>query len=162
MSRLLWNDDDAIFYDYNFVTQQQTPIPSLAAFYPLWAGVASAEQARRMVHVWLPRFLQEGGLVTSLDTQLGRQWAWPNGWAPLQWIVAEGLDRYGFNAEATSVRERWCTTCATMFGRTNVLWEKYDVVNPGSGGEEGLYGHVTGFGWTNGVFVDFARKLARV
>lgn len=160
MSHLLWDDTASIYYDFDYVAQVQTPLPSLAGFYPLWAGLASQEQAARMVQAWLPRFLQQGGLVTSLDTQAGRQWAWPNGWAPLQWIVAAGLDRYGFSAEANEVRERWCTTCATMFERTQVLWEKYDVVNPSDGGAEGgLYGHVTGFGWTNGVFVDFARTL---
>ncbi len=113
----------------------------------------------RIVQTQLPHFLQPGGLVTSLDMRAGRQWAWPNGWAPLQWIAAEGLDKYGFHTEAHEVRQRWCTTCAAMFEQTGVLWEKYDVVNPGNPGEAGLYGHVTGFGWTNGVLVDFAHKL---
>ena len=160
INRILWDEAAGLYLDFNFVSQARTPTPSLATFYPLWAGLATPEQAERIVNTWLPRFLQEGGLVTSLDTRVGRQWAWPNGWAPLQWIAAAGLDRYGFVEAAREVRERWCTTCAAMFARTGVLWEKYDVVNPGSGGEEGLYGHVTGFGWTNGVFVDFARKLA--
>jgi alpha,alpha-trehalase len=43
---------------------------------------------------WLLKFLQSGGLVTTLQAAPDKQWAWPNGWAPLQWIVAEGLDRY--------------------------------------------------------------------
>jgi alpha,alpha-trehalase len=46
-----------------------------------------------------------------------------------------------------------------MFERTGALWEKYNVVDPESEVEGGLYGHVSGFGWTNGVLVDFARKL---
>ncbi len=159
VNRLLWDDAAGLYLDYDFVSQLRTRTPSLAAFYPLWAGLATQEQADRLVEEWLPRFLQEGGLVTALDTQLGRQWAWPMGWAPLQWIAAEGLDRYGYQGEAREIRTRWCTTCQTHFQRTNLLWEKYDVVSPGSSGEGGLYGHVTGFGWTNGVFVDFARKL---
>src|SRR5690606_34239883 len=135
------------------------PTPSLAGFYPLWAGVATQEQADRAVAQWLPRFEQRGGLVTSLDSREGRQWAWPNGWAPLQFIAVDGLARYAFVEEAQRIRERWCDLCATMFERTGVLWEKYNVVDPDAEAEAGLYGHVTGFGWTNGVLVDFVRKL---
>jgi hypothetical protein len=40
------------------------------------------------------------------------------------------------------------------------MWEKYNVVGETEQAEGGLYGTVTGFGWTNGVFVDFARRLA--
>jgi alpha,alpha-trehalase len=160
MHSLFWDDAAGFFLDYDYQAGRRNPTLSLAGFYPLWAGWATPEQAERAVEVHLPRFEQRGGLVTSLTPQAGRQWAWPNGWAPLQWIAAEGLDRYGFHAEAQRIRARWCDACATMHARTGVLWEKYDVVDPGGEGEEGLYGHVVGFGWTNGVFVDFARKLA--
>jgi alpha,alpha-trehalase len=159
-SNLFWEPEIGFFLDYDFVNRKRNPTPSLAGFYPLWVGLATPEQAARIVAEWLPRFQQRGGLVTSLDQQEGRQWAWPNGWAPLQWIAAEGLDRYGFHAEAQRVRASWCATCTTFYGRTGVLWEKYNVVDPDAEGEAGFYGHVTGFGWTNGVFVDFARKLA--
>ena len=161
MQEIFWDEDVGFFLDYDFEAQRRNPTLSLAGFYPLWAGWATPGQAERVVAGMLPRFAQPGGLVTSLTPQAGRQWAWPNGWAPLQWIAAEGLDRYGYHAEAHQVRRRWCDTCATMQARTGVLWEKYDVVEPGGLGEEGLYGHVTGFGWTNGVFVDFVRALER-
>jgi alpha,alpha-trehalase len=157
--QLMWDEQSGFFLDYDYVHEMRNPTPSLAGFYPLWAGVASAEQAERVIDTWLSRFEQPGGLVTALDAQQGRQWAWPNGWAPLQWIVVQGLERYGMVGEAQRLRERWCDTCAMMHARTGVLWEKYNVVAPGEEGEEGLYGHVTGFGWTNGVFVDFARAL---
>jgi alpha,alpha-trehalase len=39
------------------------------------------------------------------------------------------------------------------------MWEKYNVVETGANPEIGLYGSLAGFGWTNGVFVDFARRL---
>jgi alpha,alpha-trehalase len=158
-TNIFWDEEAGIFLDYDFSCGASDPTPTLAGFYPLWVGLATEEQAHRIVEEWLPRFQQTGGLVTSLDSQEGRQWAWPNGWAPLQWIVAEGLDRYGYHAEAEQIRTAWCDTCAAYYARTGVLWEKYNVVDAATEGEAGLYGHVTGFGWTNGVFVDFARKL---
>ena len=157
--RLLWDEDQGFFFDYDWVHGRLTPHASLAGFYPLWAGLATPEQAARAVRDWLPRFSQPGGLVTTLVEREGRQWAWPNGWAPLQWIVAEGLDRYGFTVEARTVRETWCRTCATVFAASGALWEKYNVVETARPTEGGLYGTVAGFGWTNGVFKDFARRL---
>lgn len=160
MRRVFWDAEKQFFFDYDYIEGTLNPTVSLAGFYPLWAGLATPEQAATVVREWLPKLEQPGGLVTSLDARQGRQWAWPMGWAPLQYIVVEGLETYGYRAESDRIRAKWCDTCAAMYERTGVLWEKYNVVDPGSDGEEGLYGHVTGFGWTNGVFVDFARKLA--
>jgi alpha,alpha-trehalase len=97
--------------------------------------------------------------VTTLKQEAGKQWAYPNGWAPLQWFVVEGLDRYGFAEDAHRLREKWCNNCATVFASSGVMWEKYNVVHIGGSEEEGLYGSVKGFGWSNGVFVDFVKKL---
>jgi alpha,alpha-trehalase len=160
MENLMWDEAQGFFFDYDFKNERRNPHPSLAGFYPLWAGWATLDQAARVVRDWLPRFLQPGGLVTTLEEQAGRQWAWPNGWAPLQWIVTAGLDRYGYTAEATACRRAWCDNCAGVFAATGLMWEKYNVVAPGVHAEGGLYGHVLGFGWTNGVFTDFARRLA--
>lgn len=159
MRNIFWSDELEIFLDYDYTAGKHDPTPTLAGFYPLWAGLATELQAHRMITRWLPQFEQAGGLVTSLDALAGRQWAWPNGWAPLQQIVNEGLARYGYVDDAQRLREKWCNMCAELHARTGVLWEKYNVVDPASEGEAGLYGHVTGFGWTNGVIVDFVRKL---
>ncbi|MGI8967901.1 MAG: trehalase family glycosidase [Chloroflexota bacterium] len=159
LRELMWDEQVGIFLDYDWVRQERDPDPSLAGFYPLWAGWATPVQAERIVRDWLPRFQQPGGLVTTLKERAGRQWAWPNGWAPLQWIVADGLERYGFGVEAQAIRESWCANCVAVFAATGILWEKYNVVQVGADPEGGLYGSVPGFGWTNGVVADFARRL---
>ena len=63
-------------------------------FYPLWAGLASKEQAAR-VRANLTLFEAPGGLLTSTRVT-GNQWDAPFGWAPLQMIAADGLRRYGY------------------------------------------------------------------
>ncbi len=161
MQALMWDEDTGFFLDYDFVHERRTPHPSLAGFYPLWAGLATPDQATRMVQEWLPRFALPGGLVTTLEERAGRQWAYPNGWAPLQWIVVEGLDRYGFDAEATGIRRAWCDNCAAVFAATGLMWEKYNVTGATTSPEGGLYGSVPGFGWSNAVFSRFARELAK-
>ncbi len=161
MRELMWDADKGFFFDFEWKSEVRCPCLSLAGFFPLWAGLATPAQANEMVSRWLPKFLLPGGLVTSLDPFPGRQWAYPNGWAPLQWLAASGLDRYGFTAEATEVRKRWCNTCAHGFTAMGTMSEKYNVAEPHREPEHGLYGLVEGFGWTNGVFVDFARALER-
>ncbi len=159
MQELMWDDQLGIFLDYDYIQQKRNCTPSLASFFPLFAGAATQAQAKRMVDLWLHQFEKPGGLVTTLDSLAGRQWAAPNGWAPLQWLVTKGLDNYGFTADAVRLRQKWCKTCAYGFEKTGVLWEKYNVVDIDRLPEEGLYGAVKGFGWTNAVFVDFMSKL---
>jgi alpha,alpha-trehalase len=159
MHRLMWDEEQGLFLDWDWKQQQRNPHPSLAAFYPLFAGLARPEQAARMVRDWLPQFEHPGGLVTTLEERAGRQWAYPNGWAPLQWVVTTGLERYGYQAEAQRIMRKWCDNCATVFAATGCMWEKYAVVAGATIPEEGLYGSVPGFGWSNAVFADFARRL---
>ena len=159
MRELFWDAGQGFYFDYDWKHREPSPTASLAGFYPLWAGWATQAEANVVVEKWLPQFLVAGGVVTSLDAYSGRQWAHPNGWAPLHWITAAGLDRYGFHDAANDVRRRWCDTCAATFAVRGTLLEKYNVVEPSAAPAGGLYGLVQGFGWSNAVVVDFARKL---
>ena len=73
---------DGLYYDYDFVHRRIRPYPFLTTFYPLWAGIASQEQAARL-KANLPLFEQPGGLQTSTNPS-GNQWDAPYGWAPLE------------------------------------------------------------------------------
>jgi alpha,alpha-trehalase len=176
MHELMWNEEHKFYYDYEYARKdpQIDKYETLAGFFPMWAGLATKPQAQSMVRYWLPKFLYPGGLVTSLPNPVhpngmpSRQWSFPNGWAPLQWLVVAGLERYGYRHEAQVVRRWWCDNCALVFrsglggesmGRGTLL-EKYNVVYPGQPPIAGLYGTGVGFGWTNAVFMDFAKALA--
>ncbi|MFO0936437.1 MAG: trehalase family glycosidase [Gemmataceae bacterium] len=175
MHEVMWSEERKFYYDFEYSPIQGTDAkPSLslhetmAGFYPLWAGLATKPQAESMVRKWLPRFLHTGGMVTSLPSGvIGRQWAFPNGWAPLQWIVVNGLERYGYRHEAMVIRRWWCDNCAHVFRNgagpkafgQGMLLEKYNVVDVGQLPEPGMYGTGVGFGWSNAIFVDFARTL---
>ena len=162
INSLMWNQELGFFFDYDFCKEEINLHPSLAGFFPLWCGLATQDQAQRMVAEWLPRFEYPGGLVTTFEKQEGKQWAYPNGWAPLQWIVVDGLMRYGFLDDARRIMQKWCANCATVFKHTGEMWEKYNVIEIDTIPEEGLYGSVSGFGWSNSVFVDFVRLLDQI
>lgn len=163
----MWSTSRSFFFDYNYQKQDRGGVWSLAGFYPLWAGLASEAQAEKLVKQ-LPKFEKRGGLTTTLRPlidmsmfgSLKTQWAYPNGWAPLHYLVIEGLERYGYHAEAERVARKWLATNLHWFERHGVFLEKYNVVDPSKRPLEGVYPSQEGFGWTNGVFVYLAERYA--
>ncbi|PON92846.1 Glycoside hydrolase [Trema orientale] len=78
----------------------------------------------------------------------------PNGWAPIQHMIIEGLAKSG-SKEARSTAEdiavRWIRTNYVAYKRTGTMHEKYNVEHCGDFGGGGEYVPQTGFGWSNGV-----------
>src|SRR5580704_13775478 len=64
INRLMWNEANALYEDYDFARGRTRRYPFLTTFYPLWAGIASPVQAARLV-AQLPLFERAGGLQTS-------------------------------------------------------------------------------------------------
>jgi alpha,alpha-trehalase len=166
MNELMWDKLRGFYYDYNYVKERRGNVSSLAGFYPMWAGMVDDNQAAQLVRA-LRRFEQRGGLATT-DTQplnqfvpgmVPTQWAYPNGWAPLQFIVIKGLQRYGYHDEARHIAMKWLNTNLRWFNRHGVFLEKYNVASPDKPPVKGLYPSQTGFGWTNAVFERLCREF---
>lgn len=152
IQQLFWNDRTGFFHDYNAVTKQQTPVLTLAGVFPLFFNLATPQQAARVHNRLKADFLQAGGWVTTLN-QTGQQWDWPNGWAPLQWIVYRALMNYGFTDTAREGRDRWLALNDKVFRATGKMMEKYNVVDAALVTGGGEYPNQDGFGWTNGVYL---------
>jgi alpha,alpha-trehalase len=150
----MWNEQDGLYEDYDFAQRRMHRYPFLTTFYPLWAGIASREQAAR-VAANLPMFERAGGLQTS-TSESGDQWDAPFGWAPLQLIAVEGLRRYGYQAEADRISEKFLSMVAEQYFSRRTILEKYDVVRRSAElNREIRFGYRTneaGFGWTNAAF----------
>jgi alpha,alpha-trehalase len=157
--KYLWDERRGLFLDYNFFTGARSTYEYATTFYPLWAGLTSKEQAQAVVRN-LALFEQFGGLAMSRrETQA--QWDYPYGWAPIHLLVVEGLRRYGYAVEADRISSKFLTTVMQNFLLDHTIREKYDVV---SGSEitrigAGYKQNVTGFGWTNGVFLELLQTL---
>jgi alpha,alpha-trehalase len=155
----LWDKARGFYFDYDYRTGEPSSVWSLAGFYPMWAGMVTPEQAARLV-ANLGKFDLPGGLSTTAAhprslSEMPEQWAYPNGWAPLQLIVVEALERYGYHQEAKTVARKWLRTNLTTFETFGEFYEKYNVVHPDRPPVEGVYPSQRGFGWTNAVFVRF-------
>ncbi len=162
MQKYLWDDNKGFYFDYNYMTSKLSPVFSLAAFYPMWAGMDSpATAARIMEH--LQRFESDGGLATSAEkpqikSDIPTQWAYPNGWAPLQMIATQAMERYGYREEAERVARKWINANLVQFESTGEFYEKYNVVKIEEEPVEGVYPSQSGFGWTNAVFSYFCQR----
>lgn len=163
VTKYLWHVDNGFFFDLDYITHQQSGVWSLAGFYALWSGLANTEQARRIVEN-LPNFMHNGGLSATrspneYEDSIPTQWAYPNGWAPLHWIVAHGLRSYGYHHEAEIIVRSWLGNNLEHFDKHAVFREAYNVVDPNLPPRPGLYPPQLGFGWTNAIFVDLAKKF---
>lgn len=164
MDKLMWDRIRGLYYDYNYVKKKRGNVSSLAAFFPMWAGMVDEKQAESLVK-GLRRFEHKGGLATTDALPLGQfvlgsmptQWAYPNGWAPLQFVVVKALERYGYHDDARRIANKWLKTNLNWYNQHHVFLEKYNVVSPDKPPVKGVYPSQTGFGWTNAVFERFCQ-----
>src|SRR5579884_86362 len=160
INRLMWDPQDGLYYDYNFVQRKIRRYPFLSTFYPLWAGIASKEQASRVV-ANLPKFECPGGLMTS-TFESGNQWDAPFGWAPLHLIAVQGLRHYGFSDAADRITMEFDSVVRDSYRRQGFIVEKYDVVRRGTEVGAIVFGYSAnqaGFGWTNATFTALYDEL---
>jgi alpha,alpha-trehalase len=153
INKYLWNPTQGMFYDYDFTTHKQSTYNYITAFYPLWANLATPQQAAAMEH-HLSLFEHDGGLAMS-DYNSGTQWDLPFGWAPTHWLAIKGLAQDRFPVDASRIAGKFSQTILLNFLTDGTIREKYNVVN-GSANvavATGYKSNVVGFGWTNGVYL---------
>ncbi|CAI9093410.1 OLC1v1028908C1 [Oldenlandia corymbosa var. corymbosa] len=171
MNSILWNKEMGQWLDYwltkgntpkdgdfyNWEASNQNKQPFASNFIPLWISLFHSV----MESFQASGLLQPAGIATSL-TNSGQQWDFPNGWAPLQQMIAEGLANYGTEESkslAQEISSRWIRTNYVAFKKTGTMHEKYDVEKCGSYGGGGEYTPQTGFGWSNGVVLAFLEQF---
>ncbi|KAK2734657.1 hypothetical protein FQN57_001602 [Myotisia sp. PD_48] len=171
VNQYLWNEERGMYFDFNTDTKTQSTFEYVSTFYPLWCGIASEEQAERVVSNALPLFECVGGLSTSTQSSRGeigpsrpqKQWDYPFGWAPHQMLAWDGLKRYGFKKEMERLIYRWLYIIVKVAVDFNgAIVEKYDVTQIQNAsravaeyGNQGLdfkWASLEGFGWSNASF----------
>jgi len=159
IQKYLWDGEHGLYFDYDFENGKRSTYEYVAAFFPLWAGVPTPEQARAVMG-HLATFEKPGGLVMS-PYETGAQWDFPYAWAPDQLVADEGMRRYGFNVEADRVSYEFLSTVAENFRRDGTIREKYNAVTRSSETQvtAGYHMNIVGFGWTNGAFLVLSREL---
>jgi alpha,alpha-trehalase len=158
--RYLWRPQQGVFADYDFIHHKSSDYAYISSLYPLWAGVATREEAAKVV-AKLSLFERSGGLSMS-NTQTGLQWDEPFGWAPTNWIAVSGLATSGFRDDAKRLAAKWDTTVDQGFAHDGTIREKYNVVSGNADVQvtAGYKVNVIGFGWTNAVYLKMKEVAA--
>jgi alpha,alpha-trehalase len=157
--KYMWDQSRGLFFDYNFATRKRSTYEYATTFYPLWAGLATKEQAKA-VAANLALFEQAGGVAMSRHPT-GAQWDFPYGWAPIHLLAVEGLANYGYKADADRIAFKFVDMILQDFERSKDIFEKYDVVTQASKTRirVGYKENEVGFGWTNGVWLELLHRL---
>ena len=157
-----WDEKDGFYYDRNEKTGERIPVKSVAGFVPLWAGVATPAQARRLVRehlfnekeFWLP-YPVATYAKTEPDFYEGTiegECNWRgNTWIPANYMIFHGLIKYGYDKEARELADR---TYKMVVDKNPVTREYYDS-ETGQG-----YGMNPFWGWSSlGYIMPLEYKL---
>jgi alpha,alpha-trehalase len=158
INKYLWNAEKGMFFDYDYITGEQSSYVYATIFYPLWAGLATREQAAA-ADSHLALLDKPGGLTCSTYAS-GLQWDLPFGWAPLNWIAVDALKKNGFMEDARKISEQFTSTIRKSFEKEGTIHEKYNVETESSDVQLiAGYQNVIGFGWTNAAYVEMEHLL---
>jgi len=165
ITRLCFDDASGWFYDYDFTQERRSSVKASSALYPLWAGCASEEQARRLSED-LDCILQEHGIAACAESRAGLpppvvdavyQWDFPNGWPCQQRIAMQGLTDAGYTEQGRKTAQLYVDTVDRNFAETGDLWEKYNIVTGGID-VRNEYHMPAMMGWTAGTYL-YAKEL---
>ncbi|HET8670398.1 MAG TPA: trehalase family glycosidase [Candidatus Saccharimonadales bacterium] len=101
INKYLWDPNTRIYRDYNFADRHQTGIISAAMTYPLYVGIANAEQSLGVADAIEQHLLYKGGIIATTTENSNEQWdgGVPGGkrsknvWAPFNWSAVRGFAR---------------------------------------------------------------------
>lgn len=147
---LLWNEQHQQYFSRNFSTFEPIIEPSVMAFLPLYAGTITKKRAQQLVDLmktrnWTTAYPLASVPKNSHYFQPLRYWQGPT-WINTNWLVAEGLKRYGYINEAQYIMKK-----------SLELVEKsgsYEYFSPLDGRPAGAHP----FSWSAALVLDFLKK----
>jgi len=112
----LWDEKQGLYFDRNEKTGKRVYVKSATNFMPLFAGAATPERAKRMIHdhllnpdeFWLA-YPVASYAKTEPDYYQGshNECNWRGStWAPTNYMIFQGLQAYGYRAEARELATR--------------------------------------------------------
>lgn len=147
----LWDPYSNQYYSREFVSHRLLKDSSLGTLMPLYAGCVSNERAEQLVKLLEDEHLF-GAHYPIPSTSLNSEWFNPHGywqgptWVNTNWLIIDGLRRYGFNDHATALTE----TTLEMVERSGC----YEYFSPIDGSPAGA----PNFSWTAALAIDLLKK----
>lgn len=152
INKYCWNEADGSYYE---VTEQgdHWKIDSIAGFWPLLAGICNDRQASALNN----RLFDENkfwsdvpfATLSKSHKDFSKQgYYWLGGvWAPTNYMVIKGLEKYGFVNNSQLASEKYLDALVEVYKYTDTLWECYAplrmtnhyILNSYTGGKDGLH-----------------------
>jgi len=133
----LWDPADMTYYSYDAVEKARIRCVTYSNLIPLWAGVASAEQARALIEryvlapakLWSPFGIRSAGKDEPAFNNENvikpySNWSGPI-WPHANWMAMHALIRYGYPDEALAVAERVTKLCLDDLAANSMMHENY-------------------------------------
>jgi hypothetical protein len=147
----LWDESTGQYYSRSFVSHKLIEEPTIATLLPLYAGNISAERAEHLYKLlksknrfalkWpVPSVPHNSGFFDPL-----KYWQGPT-WVNANWLIINGLRRYGFETEAKNLERRTLELVAKS--------GMNEYFNPMSGQAAGP----ANFSWTAALTIDLLKS----
>ncbi len=168
INKYCWDENSGMYFDYDYVNKRRSKVAAITTFQPLWAGVASKEQAAKVIKN-MNVFEGVWGLATTQKTGETKnyQWGEKSLWSPMQVLAVAGLNRYGYKVEAKRVASKYLDlitknylkpepeqykdqTGLITYRKSGRIYEKYKTDGTINDNE---YQANDMMGWTAGAFV---------
>lgn len=170
-----WNDEIDFYCDRDILYWEATKISAVSGFLPLVCGAASPEHAARLAaHIRNPKTFGTRYPVPSMSVSDPKfekdMWRGPV-WHIFNYWTAEGLERYGYDAEARLIREKTVEAGVRYYTELGGFDEFYDcdgeippplIQRKGKNTQDlksGLFRAVHDYGWSASIFLDMLRRL---
>jgi mannosylglycerate hydrolase len=143
----LWDQAGESYYSCDTRTGELIKVQSIAALMPLYAGCIGPARAKRLTRMLAdPALFGAPYPVPSVPLTSGwfepvRYWQGP-AWVNTNWLITDGLRRYGFTGEAETLRAR----TLELVSRSGF----YEYYNPLTGEPAGA----GDFSWTAALSID--------
>jgi neutral trehalase len=146
----LWEPYSGQYYSRDFVTHRLLKVSSIATLMPLYAGSISQERAEALVrlleneHAFGPAYPVPSVPLDSAWFHSKLYWSGPS-WVNTNWLIIDGLERYGFKDHAAALRE----TTLEMVDKSGCS-EYFDPITAEAAGADN-------FSWTAALAIDLLK-----
>lgn len=147
---LMWSEAHQQYFSRNYDTFELIDEPSIMTFMPLYAGTISKSRAAHLVGLMKSKAYKLNFPIPSVPSgssffSPNRYWQGPT-WINTNWLIADGLKRYGYEKEAEELRQK----SIELVGKNG----SFEYFNPENGKGIGA----RNFSWTAALTIDFIEQ----
>lgn len=145
VNRVLWDEENGFYYnadkrdnDFTYKEKNDLKRDEIIGFLPMWAGIASREQAARLVEKLTDstQFWRRYGVpsLSASDPYYNDKGYW-NGpvWVEWDYMIMQGLLNYGYDDKARELVDRVSDSMIIQLKENHNLWEFYSPDEPWAG-----------------------------